>query len=452
MPKESIKGEIKIEQKEIAKARSKIKDILAFKKEIEKTFKKEISALLDIALLGAIELDASDLHLEPEKEKIKMRLRIDGLLHDAVFLLPELFDKVLSRIKLLSGVKLNITDQAQDGRFSILLPDATVEVRVATLPSEYGEAVVMRLLNPKHLLEIEHLGMREDLQQVFKKEIQKPNGMIIATGPTGCGKTTTLYAILKKIQKPEVKIITIEDPIEYHLEGISQTQVNPEKEYSLAEELQGAIKGRTTTRKKYDFATGLEAIVRQDPDVILVGEIRDYATAKIALQAALTGHLVLTTLHTNDAAGTVARLQALGESPINIAPAIRLAIGQRLIRKVCSQCSKKVKATNKEVAFFKKELVALKKKIKMPPLDQNLKIPRIKGCKHCNLTGYKGRVGIYEFFLIDSEMENFILKSPSIANLRKFAEQKGMLTMKKDGLLKVLQGKSTLEEIERVCG
>jgi type II secretory ATPase GspE/PulE/Tfp pilus assembly ATPase PilB-like protein len=307
---------------------------------------------------------------------------------------------------------------------------------VSTLPSEYGETVVMRILNPKSLIEIEQLGLREDMLSVFKKEIQQPNGMIIVTGPTGSGKTTTLYAILKRIKNPEIKIITIEDPIEYHLEGISQTQVNP--------------------KKGYDFANGLKAIVRQDPDVILVGEIRDFETAKIALQAALTGHLVLTTLHTNDAAGTVARLQALGEKTVNIAPAINLAIAQRLVRKICKNCLKFEKATPEELAKLKKELgalpKALKERLKLPSLNKNLKIPKPNGCSKCNFTGYKGRIGIFEFFLVDDEMENFILKSPSISDLRKKAREKGMIGMKEDGLIKVLWGITTLEEVERVTG
>lgn len=432
MTKESIRGEVKIAQKEVDKIKAKTSHVLAFRKAIEKSFKKELTEILKIILVGSVNLGASDLHFEPEKEKIKMRLRIDGILHDIVFLTPELHQKLVSRIKLLSGIKLNVTDLAQDGRLTIFLADLPIEARVATLPSEYGESVVMRLLNPKDLIELEELGIRDELLSVFKEEIQKPNGMIIATGPTGSGKTTTLYAILKRIQAPEIKIITIEDPIEYHLKGVAQTQVD--------------------TDKGYDFANGLEAIVRQDPDVILVGEIRDSQTAKIAIQAALTGHLVLTTLHTNDAAGTVARLQALKESPVNIAPAINLAIGQRLVRRLCLRCSKMTKANEQELTLFKKELTRLRRKIKMPVFKQGLKIPKAKGCKFCNLTGYRGRIGVYEFFLNDSEMENFILKSPSISDLRKFAQEKGMVTMKQEGLIKVLGGITTLEEVKRVCG
>ena len=431
-----ITDQVKIEKGRLKQIRSLIKHIKNFPKIIEENLKENITYLLEIILVGAINLDSSDIHLEPEESQVKMRLRIDGILHDIFFFQPKIYQRLLSRIKLLSGIKLNITDRAQDGRFTVLLDKEEIEMRVSTLPSEYGETIVMRILNPKSLIEIEDLGIREDMLGVFKKEIQKPNGMIIVTGPTGSGKTTTLYAILKRIQRPEIKIITIEDPIEYHLTGISQTQVNP--------------------KKGYDFATGLRAIVRQDPDVILVGEIRDFETAKIALQAALTGHLVLTTLHTNDAAGTVARLQALGEKPVNIAPAINLAIAQRLVRSVCKKCVKFRKISAEELKKLKEGLKSLPKevkaKIKIPPLNRNLKIADSQGCKDCNFTGYKGRIGIFEFFLVDDEMENFILKSPSISALRKKAREKGMVTMKEDGLLKVVFGQTTLEEVERVTG
>jgi len=427
---EKITSQVKIEKTVFSKIQNKVNNILDLKKQIEKVLGKEITKILEVILSGAISLDASDIHIEPEEEKVKTRIRIDGILHDVIFIEYKTYRALLSRIKLLSGIKLNITKKAQDGRFTILIGEKEIEVRVSVLPSEYGESIVIRLLNPKRLIKIEDLGIRDEILGQFKKEIKKPNGMIIITGPTGSGKTTTLYAILKRIQKPEIKIITIEDPIEYHLGGISQTQVAPEK--------------------GYNFSNGLRAIVRQDPDIILVGEIRDYETAKIALQAALTGHLVLTTLHTNDAAGTIIRLQSLGEKPINIAPAINMAVAQRLVRKVCKKCVKFFPPTKEEIQIFKKELKSLDKKVKIPKLAKNLKIPRAQGCKFCNSTGYKERIGIFEFFLVDDEMENFILKSPSIADLRKKAQKEGMILMRQDGLIKVLQGITTLEEIKRV--
>jgi type IV pilus assembly protein PilB len=433
-----ITGQIKISQPVLAELQKKVKNIPAFKKAVEPYLEKKMTELSEILLAGGILLEASDLHIEPEERRAKLRLRVDGILQDVMFFNLKTYDNLLSRIKLLSAIKLNIADRPQDGRFSILMAskrggkEEMIEIRASTLPAEHGESIVLRILNPKSLIKMEVLGLGENLLSLFKKEIKKPNGMIIVTGPTGSGKTTTLYAFLKEIQKPEIKIITIEDPIEYHLEGVSQTQVAPEK--------------------KYDFANGLRSIMRQDPDVILVGEIRDLETAKISLQAALTGHLVFSTLHTNDAAGTVARLQALGEKPVNIAPAINLACAQRLVRKVCQKCGKLVPISGVAFKKIKSELKKLPENIKIPSLKPGLKIPQAKGCPNCNFTGYRGRIGIFEAFLVTDEMERFILASPSIAGLRKKAIEEGMVTMRQDGLIKVLQGITTLEEVERVAG
>ncbi len=426
-----ITGEIEISPAHLKEIQKEIKNISDLKEKVESSLTESVTEILEVILGGVIALDASDIHIEPREEEVMIRARVDGVLQDVLILEQKIYEGILSRIKLLSGIKLNITDRPQDGRFSILMEELPIEIRASTLPSEYGESVVLRILNPKSLIDMEALGLREDLFNLFKKEIEKPNGMIIVTGPTGSGKTTTLYAFLKKIHKPEIKIITIEDPIEYHLKGISQTQVAPDR--------------------GYDFASGLRSIVRQDPDVILVGEIRDLETASIALQSALTGHLVFTTLHTNDAAGTVARLQALGEKPVNIAPAINMAVAQRLIRKICQKCAEFKKISPEELKKLKKELSSLKA-IKIPKLTPGLKIPRIKGCPNCNYTGYRGRIGIFEAFLVDDEMEKFILENPSIAGLRKEAIKKGMVTMYQDGLIKVLEGITTLEEVKRVTG
>ncbi|PIV65323.1 MAG: hypothetical protein COZ90_01265 [Candidatus Nealsonbacteria bacterium CG_4_8_14_3_um_filter_37_36] len=440
---QKITGEIKISPP-LLNITQKIKNVSDFKERIGEFLEKSVTELSEVILGGGIHLEASDIHIEPREEQAKIRIRIDGLLQDVINFDLKIYEGLLNRIKLLSGLKLNITDRPQDGRFSILINEVAIEIRTSTLPAEYGETIVLRLLNPKALIELEVLGLREDLLEIFEKEIKKPNGMIIVTGPTGSGKTTTLYAFLRKVQKPEIKIITIEDPIEYHLKGISQTQVDP--------------------KKGYDFASGLKSIMRQDPDVILVGEIRDLETASIALQSALTGHLVFTTLHTNDAAGTVARLQALGEKPVNIAPAINMAIAQRLIRKVCKKCAEFRKISPEDLKKLKKELsegpafggrVAgglASLKVKIPKLSPELKIPKIKGCQNCNYTGYRGRIGIFEAFLVDDEMEKFISTSPSIASLREKAIKKGMVTMYQDGLIKVLDGVTTIEEVERVTG
>ncbi len=409
-----------------------IKNVLDYQKKIKSLEGKSVSELIGAVLGGGILLNASDVHIEPEEKKTKLRLRIDGLLEDVAFVEESTYQSLLSRIKLLSGLKLNISDRPQDGRFSVVEPEITIEIRVSTLPSEYGESIVLRILNPKSLISLDSLGLRADLLSLFKKEVKKPNGMVIVTGPTGSGKTTTLYAFLKTIQKPEIKIITIEDPIEYHLEGISQTQVNP--------------------NKGYDFATGLQSIVRQDPDVILVGEIRDSKTCQISLQAALTGHLVLTTLHTNDAAGTVVRLISLKGELVNIGPAINLAIAQRLVRRVCKKCSKLEKASPASLNKIKAALRGMPKGVKFPKVKEGLKLLRAKGCKECNLTGFKGRIGLFEAILIDDEMEKFILNNPSIAAFKKEAIKRGTVTIYQDGVIKVLEGITTLEEVERVTG
>jgi type II secretory ATPase GspE/PulE/Tfp pilus assembly ATPase PilB-like protein len=420
-----FRGELKLDPK----LKEKIKDLPTLREELEKGLKEDISKIFETIVAGGIFLEASDIHLEPVKDVANLRIRLDGILQDVLSLKEKTYQGLLSRIKLVSGMKLNVSNRPQDGRFSVLA-DFEVEIRVATIPAEFGEAVVMRILNPKNLIGLEDLGLREDLLKIFKEEIKKPNGMIIVTGPTGSGKTTTLYAMLKEIQKPEIKIITIEDPIEYHLEGICQTQVNP--------------------KTGYDFANGLRAIVRQDPDVILVGEIRDLETASIAIQASLTGHLVLTTLHTNDAAGTVSRLQALGEKPVNIAPAINMAVAQRLVRKVCPKCKKLEKPTKEEWQNLKEKLKNVPQVAKK--LEEGIKIPRAVGCRYCNFTGYRKRVGVFEAFLVDEEMENFILTSPSISALKEKAMEKGMVTMYQDGLIKVLERETTIEEVERVVG
>ncbi len=436
-----ITGEVKIPVEILKELQEKVKNVPALKDYLEKSLQQRLTEIVEITLAGAINLNVSDVHLEPKEEKAKIRVRVDGLLQEVTSLERELYEKLVSRIKLLSGLKLNITDRPQDGRFSIAVPENTeqaivkfyeVEIRTSTLPTEYGETIVLRILNPKSLIDLEALGLREDLFALFNKEINRPNGMVIVTGPTGSGKTTTLYAFLKKVQNPENKVITIEDPIEYHLKGISQTQVSPEK--------------------GYDFANGLRSIMRQDPDVVLVGEIRDLETANIALQAALTGHLVFSTLHTNDAAGTIARLQSLGEKPVNIAPAINLVIAQRLVRKVCQDCSEKEKVSSSQLEKIKKALIGLSGRLKIPRASASLVIPRAVGCKDCNFTGYRGRTGIYEALIIDDAMEKFILTSPSIAGLREKAEKTGMTTMYQDGIVKVLQGVTTLEEVERVAG
>jgi type IV pilus assembly protein PilB len=428
--REKLIGQIKISPEKILLAEEKIKHILHYKNYVEIFSKREVTELVEIILIGGFYLDVSDFHFEPKKENVLMRMRIDGVLHDVTYFSHPLYLSLASRLKLLSGLKLNITDRPQDGRFSIIIRDLSVEIRTSSLPSEYGETIVLRMLNPKWVVDMESLGLREDMLSLFYEELKKPNGMIICTGPTGSGKTTTLYAFLQKLINPEIKIITIEDPIEYHLKGVAQTQVDESKGYT--------------------FANGLRAIVRQDPDVILIGEIRDKETVQIALQAALTGHLVLSTVHTNDAAGTVARLLALGGEIHNIASALNLVIGQRLVRKVCQNCVGFQKIPFDLYLKLKKAFREIPPNVKIPPLTPESKIPLPKGCENCNFTGYKGRMGIFEAFSVDAEMERFILTNPPIVDLREKAIKKGMVPMHLDGYIKVLEGKTTVEEVERV--
>ena len=430
-----ISGEIRIDKETVLSIQKEISNIPALKKKIEESLEENTTNLLSIFLIGTINVGASDIHIEPLEDGAKFRVRADGILQDVIIVDKKLYSSLLSRIKLLSKLKLNVSDRPQDGRFSVIMGDDEIEIRTSILPAEEGESVVLRILNPKDLIDLEKLGLRKDLVQLFEKEIKKPNGMIIITGPTGSGKTTTLYAFLKKINNPKIKIITLEDPIEYHLKGISQTQVD--------------------AKKGYDFASGLRSIMRQDPDVVLVGEIRDLETANTAIQAALTGHLVFTTLHTNDAAGTISRLLALGEKAMNISPAVNLAVAQRLVRRLCKDCVTLTTPTKEELVIIKRGVKDISQeildqvKVKKEKLD-SIKIAKPKGCDACNDTGYKGRVSIFEVLVIDDEIEKFILTSPSIIALRDLAIKKGMLLIRQDGFIKVLEKITTISVVNRV--
>ncbi|OGZ96309.1 MAG: hypothetical protein A3J10_04005 [Candidatus Sungbacteria bacterium RIFCSPLOWO2_02_FULL_54_10] len=406
----------------------------------ERAFKKT-SDTLEVILAGALAVDASDVHLEPQEHTVRLRMRLDGTLHDIAELPPKLFALLLSRIKLVSELKLNIHDRAQDGRFTIGLAHAPVEVRTSTLPGPYGENVVLRILNPKTIeITLHDLGMSPWVAAAMEKELKRPNGLILTTGPTGSGKTTTLYTFLRAIHDPSIKIITIEDPIEYHLTGIEQTQVD--------------------TEKGYDFANGLRAIVRQDPDAILVGEIRDLETAETAMHAALTGHLVFSTLHTNDAAGTIPRLIDLGVRPSIIAPAINVAMGQRLVRKLCPACRTPVNdgqsftlADDEAVKNVKKEVADFPKETPVPPeAAWTIFRPSPKGCPACSGIGYKGRTGLYEIILVNDRVEQLILASAPESDIRKEAALQGQMTMRQDGVLKVIQGVTDMAELERIVG
>lgn len=427
---EAAQGSVTIKEAELSDLGKQIKDISDLK---DRLMSLPITKVLNILIAGALKIKASDIHFEPEEKSIRLRYRLDGILNDVVEFSPAGYPGLLSRIKLLSGLKINVHDSPQDGRFTIKRESGDIEVRVSILPGSYGENIVMRILDPATIQQkLEDLGMREDLLVTIKKLLSKTTGAILTTGPTGSGKTTTLYAFIKYVNSPDVKIITIEDPVEYHIEGVSQTQVDP--------------------KAGYTFAGGLRSIVRQDPDVILVGEIRDVETAEIAMQAALTGHLVLSTLHTNSAAGAIPRLIDLGVRPVTIAPAVNVAMAQRLVRRLCKSCKKKQKIKSEDLATLKKYLPGLPKTIKLPKLNESLEVYYPQKCKECNSTGYTGRIGVYELFEIDAEMERLILKSPPISEVQELTVKKGMVTLLQDGLIRVVEGMTSLEEVIRVIG
>ncbi len=434
--KKATTGLVALSEARIEEFKEKIKGIAGLEEEVSKVaISKEThkaSEILEIILAGALRLDASDIHIEPGDLKTHLRYRLDGVLRDIIQLPPGIYTLLNSRVKLLSELKLNITSRAQDGRFTIRTKVADIEVRTSILPGPYGEAIVLRILNPKSIQTgYENLGMHPYLLKKMAKELARPNGMILTTGPTGSGKTTTLYAFLKKANEPGIKIVTIEDPIEYHIAGIVQTQVEADK--------------------GYDFASGLRSILRQDPDIILVGEIRDLETAETAMHASLTGHLVFSTLHTNDAAGTIPRLIDLGVKPNIIAPAINVAMAQRLIRVLCKSCARKETPSPVEQKLIEDTLKNLPAQIEKPDF-KNISVSRAVGCEACNSTGYKGRSGVFEAFFVDDLIERLIISDPSEAGIRQGALKQGMMTIRQDGILKVLQGITSFEELNRVVG
>lgn len=427
---ESKEGVLDISPEELKKTIAEVKTIDDIKRSVgEVTGLKRayrISHIVEVVLAGAFATGASDVHIEPEEVQVRMRFRLDGVLHDVVELDKDTYGLLLSRIKLLSGLKLNIHDKPQDGRFSIKFDATEIEVRSSVIPGAYGETVVMRLLDPSTIsVPFESLGMEPRLKALIEREIRNPNGMLLNTGPTGSGKTTTLYACLKKIHSPEIKIITIEDPVEYHVQGIVQTQVE----------------------KNYTFLQGLRSALRQDPDVIMVGEIRDEEVARTAIDAALTGHFVFSTIHTNNAAGTFPRLADLGVDPKVFGSAINIAMAQRLVRRLCSSCRKEAPLSEADKVLVDKVLSGLRDKSVIP---ESPKMYLPGGCAECNMTGFKGRIGVFEAVVVDDEMEKLLRTLPSESDIQALQRKKELLMMHEDGVLKVLTGVTTLEELQRV--
>ena len=395
----------------------------------------KISRLLEVVLAGAIAIKASDIHIEPEKDRGRLRLRLDGVLQDINFFGLDVYRLLNSRIKLLSGMKL-ISKIAQDGRFNIMEDDEEISIRTSLIPGSYGESIVMRILDPKSIqVNIEELGIEPYLFEIVKSEIVKPNGFLLVTGPTGSGKTTTLYAFLRKIYSTEINIITIEDPVEYHLPGITQTQISLEKGYT--------------------FPEGLRSALRQDPDVVMVGEIRDTDTAEIAVQSALTGHMVFSTLHTNNAAGVIPRLIDLGVNPKIMVSALSLSMAQRLVRKLCQFCKKENVPTSEESKTIKLVLDSIKEEGKdfskyNIKSDTDFKIFSPVGCEKCNSIGYNGRIGIFEAIKTDEAIEKIIPENPSEREIKKIAKTQGILSMRQDGVVKILNGITSITEVSSV--
>lgn len=430
--KKEITGSLEVSPETISAFEKEIKTVADAQNKF-KTTHEDVVHILELMIGSSLGLGASDIHFEPKDKDVDLRFRIDGLLQSIFTYDKKIYKSIITRIKLISGLKINVTEIPQDGRFTIKLGGLEVEVRVSILPGAYGEDIVMRILHPKAIsVPLEELGFQKFHYDIISREIQRPNGIILVTGPTGSGKTTTLYAFLKKLNSPEVKIITIEDPVEYHVEGFAQTQVSPEK-------------GLT-------FASALRSILRQDPDIILLGEMRDKETVEVAIHAALTGHLVFSTLHTNDAVASIPRLIDMDTNPAILAQAINMALAQRLVRKICKKCGTKRKVNDYELKLLKENLSSLPKEYNIPEINENTEIPQPKGCDACNNTGYKGRIGIFELFYLDEEIKSSILKSPSVYDLKKLAEQKGMITMKQEGFVKILNGLTTIEEVVSVTG
>jgi type IV pilus assembly protein PilB len=390
-----------------------------------------VTNIFEILLVTAYKNQASDIHFEPEKENCAIRIRLDGVLHEFVRVDRDVQKKLESRVKIISNLKLNVDNLPQDGRFTFILFDQRIDVRVSLLPSNYGYSMVLRLLGGGNVaLELDALGYVGLAKKRVMKEIARSQGLILATGPTGSGKTTSLYTILKMINTGETKIITLEDPIEYKLDGISQTQIDAEAGYT--------------------FAAGLRSILRQDPDVVMVGEIRDSDTAKTAIDAAMTGHKVLSTIHTNDAVGAIPRLMEMGVKSYALADSISMIMGQRLVRRLCKYCKHEAQLTPDQQEIVLDALNTL-------PPDHGFVIPQklvfytAQGCEHCNHTGYAGRVGAYEILTMTDGLRRLMFtENPSFIDMRHTAIAEGMVTMTQDAVIKALGGATDIGEIQRV--
>lgn len=429
----NLKSETKKALTEFKKEKSEILTALskgsAF---VQESSEAPIIKMVLVILRHAIEGNASDIHIEPGREKLNIRFRQDGVLHLSLFLPLNVHSSIVSRIKILANLKIDENRIPQDGRFSAKISNKDIDFRVATFPTLYGEKVEIRVLDSSEgLKSFEKMGLSGRNLKIVQDAIKKPYGLVISSGPTGSGKTTTLYALLQVLNKESVNIVTIEDPIEYSIDRVNQSQVKPEIGYS--------------------FAEGLRQILRQDPDIIMVGEVRDEETANLVIHSALTGHIVLSTLHTNSAVGVIPRLIDMGIRPFLIPSTLKIAISQRLVRILCDRCKKKVPISERVKSYMSKTLKDL------PPLViKELGIQdfsymfEANGCEACNFKGYRGRTGLFEVFYMTDEIADIILKNPIESLIVKESQKQGMLSMAQEGILKVLQGQTTIDEITRV--
>ena len=424
-------GVFSIPQSELDLLKGKLTTVVAFHEHLDGLIVNHsaTSKLFEEIMVAALAMKASDVHIEPEEHEVHLRLRLDGLLTNAYTFDAKTYHSLVSRIKLLSGLKLNITDRAQDGRLSVAVAESEVELRTSIIPGGYGESVVLRILNPESIqVTFDELGIHPKLLARLQEEIKRPNGMLLTTGPTGSGKTTSLYTFLRYIHTPDIKIITIEDPIEYHLPGITQTQTDGEE---------------------YTFDLGLRSILRQDPDVIMVGEIRDRDVAETAIQAALTGHFVFSTLHTNNAAGTFPRLSDLGVDPKSFSSAITVAMAQRLVRRLDPLKRKEVPLEGEHKTMVEKILSTIEDKTLLPASLATTWVADTAEGDDATI-GYKGRVGLYEAIFMDEELGNYLRENPSEREIAESVLRQGYLTMAQDGVIKALQGLTSLDEVLKV--
>ncbi len=417
-----------VDESKIQSYQSEIENLSALREKLQSATSEEA---LNILSVGALKTGASDIHYQPEEKRVIVRFRIDGVLQQVLELDPATYAYLANQLKYKAGMRLNVTNVPQDGRYLFIVNERKIDVRVSSIPTEYGESFVCRLLDSKKKnLKFEDLGFDGRNLDILHAALQIDNGMILVTGPTGSGKTTTLYSMLSDFNQPENKIITLEDPIEYHLTGITQSQINEKRGYS--------------------FGSGLRAILRQDPDIVMLGEIRDLDTAETAAQAALTGHILLSTLHTNSAIETVPRLINIGLKPFMVAPALGVVIAQRLVRKVCSFCAEQKPVQESDRKTLEKAIAQIHSVNPALALSVPATLPIGAGCEKCSRTGFLGQSSIAEMFTNSDELKEGILAEKGTTELFKIVRKQGMLTMGEDGILKVLRGETTLSEVGRV--